>query len=75
MNTIPQIYIPKIIDVFKVFDTDNDGKLSCKKFKQMLVTLTEEYKDKDVEELFKIFDLEPDGYITIEEFINAWKFQ
>ena len=46
-----------------------------KKFKQMLVTLTEEYKDKDVEELFKIFDLEPDGYITIEEFINAWKFQ
>lgn len=75
MYTIPQTYIPEIVEAFKVFDTDNDGKLSCKEFKQMLVTLTDEYKDRDVDELFKIVDLEPDGYISIEEFINAWKFQ
>ena len=75
MYTIPQMYIPEIAEAFKVFDTDNDGKLSCKEFKKLLVTLTDEYKEKDVNELFKIVDLEPNGYITIEEFINAWKFQ
>jgi len=41
----------------------------------MLVKITDEFKDKDVNELFKIFELEPDGYITIEEIIKAWKFQ
>ena len=37
--------------------------------------LSGEYKDKDVDELFKILDLDIDGNITIDEFINAWKFQ
>ena len=41
----------------------------------MLVRLSGEYKDKDVDELFKIVDLDLDGYITINDFINNWKFQ
>ena len=75
MYTIPDNFIPEITDAFKVFDKDNDGKLSCKEFKDLLVNLTAEYKDKDVDELFKILDLDIDGYITIDQFINAWKFQ
>ena len=75
MYTIPDNFIPEITDAFKVFDKDNDGKLSCKEFKDLLVNLTAEYKDKDVDELFKILDLDIDGYITIDRFINAWKFQ
>ena len=75
MYTIPDNFIPEITDAFKVFDKDNDGKLSCKEFKDILVNLTAEYKDKDVDELFKILDLDIDGYITIDQFINAWKFQ
>ena len=75
MYTIPDNFIPEITDAFKVFDKDNDGKLSCKEFKDLLVNLTAEYKDKDIDELFKILDLDIDGYITIDQFINAWKFQ
>ena len=41
----------------------------------MLVKLSDEYKDEDVDELFKIVDLDLDGYISINEFINAYKFQ
>ena len=75
MFTIPDSFIPEITDAFKVFDKNNDGKISCKEFKQLLVGLSGEYKDKDVDELFKILDLDIDGNITIDEFIKAWKFQ
>lgn len=75
MYTIPDDYIPEIVDAFKFFDKDNDGKISCKEFKNVLVRLSKEYQDKDVDELFKILDLDLDGYIKIEEFINLWKFQ
>ena len=75
MYTIPQSFIPEIEEAFRVFDTDNDGKIPCKEFKKMLVTLSGEYQDQDVDELYKICDLDPDGYITINEFINNWKFQ
>ena len=75
MFTIPQSYIPEIQEAFEFFDKDNDGKISCKEFKQMLVKLSDEYKDKDVDELFKLVDLDLDGYISINEFINVWKFQ
>lgn len=75
MYTIPDDYIPEIVDAFKFFDKDNDGKISCKEFKNVLVRLSKEYQDKDVDELFKILDLNNDGTITYNEFINAWKFQ
>ena len=75
MYTIPDNFIPEIVEAFKVFDKDNDGKISCKEFKDLLVNLSGEYKDKDVDELFKILDLDIDGNISINEFINAWKFQ
>ena len=75
MFTIPDNYIPEIEDAFNFFDKDKDGKISCKEFKQMLIRLSTEYKNQDVDELFKILDLDLDGYITINDFINNWKFQ
>ena len=75
MFTIPDNYIPEIEEAFNFFDKDKDGKISCKEFKDMLVRISGEYKDKDVDELFKIVDLDLDGYITINDFINNWKFQ
>ena len=75
MYTIPENFIPEIVDAFKVFDRNNDGTISCKELKNVLVKLTGEYKEKDVDELFKILDLNIDGNITYNEFINAWKFQ
>ena len=75
MFTIPDNYIPEIEDAFNFFDKDKDGKISCKEFKQMLIRLSTEYKNQDVDDLFKILDLDLDGYITINDFINNWKFQ
>ena len=75
LYTIPEEYIPEIEEAFNYFDKDKDGKISCKEFKQMLIRLSGEYKEKDVDELFKIVDLDLDGYITIHDFIKNWKFQ
>ena len=75
MYTIPDDYIPEIREAFNFFDRDNDGKISCKEFKNLLVKLSKEYQDKDVDELFKVVDLDLDGYINIDEFINIWRFQ
>ena len=75
MYTIPDNFIPEITEAFKIFDKNNDGKISCKDLKNILINYTSEYKDKDVDELFKILDLDINGYISIDEFIHAWKFQ
>ena len=75
MYTIPEDYIPEIKEAFNYFDKDKDGKISSKEFKNMLVKLSKEYQEKDVDELFKILDVDIDGYININEFIDLWKFQ
>ena len=73
--TIPDSYLPEIKDAFEFFDKKNNGKISCKDFKKILVQQTKEYTEKDAEELFKTLDLNSDGEININDFINLWKFQ
>ena len=73
--TIPDTYLPEIKDAFEFFDKKNNGKISCKDFKKILVNQTKEYTEKDAEELFKTLDLNSDGEININDFINLWKFQ
>ena len=75
MYTIPGEFLRDIEDAFKFFDKDEDGKISCKEFKNILINTTKEYKPEEVDELFKTLDLDIDGYITIKEFINLWKVQ
>ena len=78
MYTIPDNFMPEIFEAFKVFDKNNDGKILVKDFKNLLLNLSGEYKEKDVENLFNILGIDmnaDDSYINIEEFINAWKFQ
>ena len=73
--TIPDSYLPEIKDAFEFFDKKNNGKISCKDFKKILVKQTKEYTEKEAEELFKTLDLNSDGEININDFINLWKFQ
>ena len=75
MYTIPDDYIPEIKEAFHFFDKDHDGKISCKEFKNILIKLSKEYQEKDVDELFKIVDFNVDSYINIYEFIKLFKFQ
>ena len=73
--TIPDDYLPEIKNAFEFFDKKNNGKISCKDFKKLLVNQTKEYTEKEAEELFKTLDLNSNGEININDFINLWKFQ
>ena len=78
MYTIPENFMPEIKEAFKVFDKKKDGKISVKDFKDLLLNLSGEYKEKDVENLFNILGINinnDDDYIDVEQFINDWKFQ
>ena len=37
--TIPDTYLPEIKEAFEFFDKNNNGKISCKDFKKILVKL------------------------------------
>ena len=73
--TIPDDYLSEIKNAFEFFDKKNNGKISCKDFKKLLVKQTKEYTEKEAEELFKTLDLNSNGEININDFINLWKFQ
>ena len=73
--TIPDDYLPEIKEAFEFFDKNNNGKITCKDFKKLLVKLSKEYTEQEAEELFKTLDLNAEGEININDFINLWKFQ
>ena len=73
--TIPDDYLPEIKEAFEFFDKNNNGKISCKAFKKLLVKLSKEYTEQEEEELLKTLDLNAEGEININDFINLWKFQ
>ena len=78
MYTIPDNYMPEIMEAFKTFDKNGDGKILVGDFKNLLINLSGEYKEKDVEKLFDILGIDindDNSYINIEQFINVWKFQ
>ena len=78
MYTIPENYMPEIKEAFETFDKDKNGKIKVKDFKNLLLNLSGEYKEKDVENLFNILGLDinsDNDYINIDQFINDWKFQ
>ena len=73
--TIPDDYLTEIKQAFEFFDKNNNGKISCRDFKKILVKLSKEYTEQEAEELCKTLDLNSDGEININDFINLWKFQ
>ena len=75
MFTVPPDFLREVQVAFKFFDRNNEGKVSCKELKNLLVRNSNEYKEEDVDELFKILGLDINGHIYIKSFLNEWKFQ
>ena len=75
MFTVPPDFLREVEVAFKFFDRNNEGKVSCKELKNLLVRNSNEYKEEDVDELFKILGLDINEHIYIKSFLNEWKFQ
>ena len=60
----------KLIDAFKSFEEDQEGKISINNFKEILKSEENgEFNEKEVE--FIISQFEKDGYIDYKEFIST----
>lgn len=60
----------ELIDCFKSFDRDGDGKLDVKEMKYLLLTLGEQLKDEEIEEMINQVDTTGLGAITYKDFVK-----
>ena len=64
--------LDNVLNAFKAFDKDNDGKITNSEFKYLLSTLDGMLTDEEIDMIFKESDLDNDGLLDYEDFINFW---
>ena len=57
--------------MFKIFDKNGDGFISCNEMQKLIVTFGEDLTDAEVNELIKEADTNGDGRVTLEVFKAA----
>jgi Ca2+-binding EF-hand superfamily protein len=60
----------ELMQAFKSFDSDGDGKLDKKEMKYLLLTLGERLDDGEVEEIIKEVDTTGEGVICYKDFVR-----
>lgn len=73
--SIPKDKVADVVNAFKIFDSDEDGIITMKEMKNILLKYAGEFKEEEVEELFKMIDTDANGKISYAEFADIWKFQ
>ena len=64
----------ELVEVFKLFDKDQDGYLDAADLKQVFIELgmNGENMEEDCELLIKVLDPEKPGYLKFDEFVQAF---
>jgi Ca2+-binding EF-hand superfamily protein len=60
----------ELLESFRSFDKDGDGKLNMKEMKYLLLTLGEQLDDEEVEEIISEIDTSGQGAIFYEDFVR-----
>lgn len=55
---------------FKVYDSDNDGRISSSEVRTVLTSLGGAISDEELNQLMKQIDTDNDGFISLEEFLD-----
>ena len=65
-----------VLQAFREFDKNDDGKITNYEFRYILTHVGEnKFSDKEVDEFFKDCDLKDEGEIEYENFILYWRKQ
>lgn len=59
----------ELMEAFKVFDRDGNGKISAHELRFVMSTSDEELNENDIEELIREIDKNGDGFIDYHEFV------
>ncbi|KAG7876840.1 hypothetical protein KL937_005283 [Ogataea polymorpha] len=65
----------EILEAFKVFDSDGDGKISQTELVRVLTTIGERLTEEEARQMLQAADTDSDGQIDIEEFAKILLFE
>ena len=63
------------MELFKLVDKDNDGKISNLEFRHLLTNFGDKFTQEECDILFRECDLDNDGFLVYEDFMDFWKNQ
>ncbi|CAM6094646.1 unnamed protein product [Calypogeia fissa] len=63
----------ELVDAFKVFDRNGDGKISVGELGEVLRSLGDDISDEDLQLMVDAVDIDGDGFIDLQEFIDLNK--
>jgi calmodulin len=58
----------ELVEAFKIFDKDSEGKISTEEFRHIMLTLGERLTEDEVDEMIKEADPKGEGFIDYHEF-------
>ncbi|KAK8942657.1 hypothetical protein KSP39_PZI009012 [Platanthera zijinensis] len=61
----------ELSEVFKVFDRDQNGFISAKELKTVMISLGEKLTDEEAEQMIKEADLDGDGKVNYHDFLTT----
>ena len=62
-----------VLQAFKSFDKDHDGKITNHEFKYILTQMGDKFSDEEFKQLFDECNLDINGTLVYQDFINFWK--
>ena len=68
MESSTQANEQAILDAFKMFDLDGDGKISGAEFKTVMGSLVDNLSDSDAEKMVREADQDGDNHLSFKEF-------
>lgn len=73
---IPQTEVDEIIECFKVFDSDNDMKITKKELENILNKFdVKKVSQEDIDLFWSLCDKNGDGTVSYAEFVDMWKIR
>lgn len=60
----------ELIEAFKVFDRDGNGKISAHELRYVMLSSGEDLTEQDIQEMVLEADTDGDGFIDYEEFVR-----
>jgi calmodulin len=58
----------ELIEAFRIFDKEGEGRISCSEFRHIMLTLGERLSEDEVDEMIKEADMKGEGIINYKEF-------
>jgi calmodulin len=60
----------ELIEAFRIFDKESEGKISSSEFRHIMLTLGERLSEDEIDEMIKEADWKGEGYINYKDFVK-----